>query len=110
MARPDSEVSVSLRQMLYLKNGDRFLVDAPQNQITAYSAKHRIKVKTENVIITYPKTFAQRKLVEVTIIEESIKDIPEPNAEPIWKALYRELPNTRGGMAIKVLLKQYYEQ
>lgn len=103
----ESELSVSLRPMLYLKDGQSFVVKCDAKRATSYAFKNKVKVSTKKVIITDPSDFTETDACQITIVQQKEDEGIKDN-RPLWQQAISEMPKTKEAERIKLLIKKMY--
>ena len=67
----NSEISVNLKPMLSLREGEAFIIEADHKQATAYACRYGVKIATKKIVITDPKSMVQVNGIKITIIKQA---------------------------------------
>lgn len=106
----ETQLSVSLRPMLWLKNGEYFLIECEAKEATKYAERHRIKISTKKMILTDPSDYSETNIIKVTILQEKEDEVKPQDDSPSWQRCIAEMPKTKEALRIKNLLNALYEK
>lgn len=103
----ETEVSVNLRPMLYLKDGQSFIIKCDAKRATSYASKNKVRIQTKKISIIDPSDLTESDGLQVTIVKQ--KEEPPKDKRPSWQQAIAEMPKTKEAEMIKLLLNKMYK-